>query len=193
MQPKGQGGFPKGGRSQAPPFCWKSLGFLSLLPFMGSSDDFWLMGTPQEVQEHQQWDTAHVPSWGQLGTACKPSRLGDFILLSWLGRSTDLTSGHALGQLSLWETSFHCSAPTSPCSTLALLCLPTLPVLQECSGNQPRCLWLGMRLDGILFSLSLERFSLVKTYKNVPNLSPWRKVLENMSPKSERSPNISLP
>lgn len=136
---KGQEDFPKCGRSQAPPFCWKSLGgsVCAALHGVKGGNDFWVTGTPQEVQGHQQWDTAHVTSWGQLGTACKPGRLGDFILLSWLGRSTDLTSGHALGQLSCWKTSFHCSAPTSSCSTLALLCLSTLLVLQECSGNQP--------------------------------------------------------
>lgn len=196
VQIKGQRGFPKCGRSQTTPFCWKSLGgsVCAALHGVKGGDYFWVvMGTPQEVQGHQQWDTAHVPSQGQLGTACKPSRLGDFILLPWLGRSTDLTSGHALGQLSYWETSFHCSAPTSPCSTLALLCLSTLLVLQECSGNHPGQVSLVGVLGQMAFYFLLPlRFNLVKTDKNVPNLSPRRKMLENMSLKGETSPNFSL-
>lgn len=48
------------------------------------------------------------------------------------------------------------------------------------------------RSDGILFSPSLERFNFVKTNKNISNLSPRRKMLENMTLKGKTSPNFSL-
>lgn len=129
-----------------------------------------MTGPPQEAQGHQQRDTARVPSWGQLGTACKPSRLGDFVLLSWLGRGTDLTSGHALGQLSLGERHFIALLPhlLAQLWLCCAVCCTAGPPGMLWESALARCLWLGIRPDGILFSPSLELLKLTKMFLTFP-------------------------
>lgn len=85
------------------------------------------------------WDNSGVPYQGR-ARETPPARQAAFGASSccpgWADR--DFTFGHAPGWLSLQERSFHCSAPASPPSSLALLLLSALPVLRACAGDALR-------------------------------------------------------